>query len=49
MMSNTGLYLDWNQAADDPNGATIKEWDEKFEDELSNYYERHENHRYHCG
>jgi hypothetical protein len=48
MMSDTGLFLNWNPAVDDANGETIKDWDERFEDELSNY-ERHENHRYHCG
>ena len=48
MMSDTGLYLNWNPAADDANGETIKDWDEKFEEELLNY-ERDENHRYHCG
>lgn len=46
MMSDTGLYLNWNPA-DDAYGETIKDWDAKFEDELLNY-ERHENHRYHC-
>ena len=47
-MSDTGLYLNWNPAAADPNGEKIKGWEEKFEDELSNY-ERHKNHRYRCG
>ena len=37
MMSDTELYLNWNPPADDANGETIKDWDEKFEDELSNY------------
>jgi hypothetical protein len=48
MMSDTGLYLNWNPAADEDVGEAIKEWDRKFEEELLDY-ERLENHRYHCG
>ncbi|KIM47186.1 hypothetical protein M413DRAFT_440688 [Hebeloma cylindrosporum] len=46
MMSDTGLYLNWNPAVDDGEGETMQDWDARFEDELTNY-ERHEKHRYH--
>jgi hypothetical protein len=48
MISDIGLYLNWNPAPDDANEETIKDWNAKFEDELS-YYERHEYQRYQNG
>ena len=48
MISDIGLYLNWNPAPDDANEETIKDWNAKFEDELS-YYQRHEYQRYQNG
>jgi hypothetical protein len=32
MISDIGLYLNWNPAPDDANEETIKDWNAKFED-----------------